>query len=130
MRSHRQIGLLLACCLVAGCGDGGAAGSARRTPATIAPAVGAALARQADVIAATAELGDSCTLLIRARDFQRDVDAAIADGQIPRRLRAALRSSAESLSDGVSCRPDPQPKHGDGHHRRHGRGHGRGQGDD
>ena len=108
----------------------GAAAAYGHVPRSPGGPAALALARQADVIAATAELA-TVTAPARAQVFQRErLDAAIADGQSRGGGGGAAHPLAEPLSGCASAQParsrNMRILH---HHRRHGRGHGRGEGD-
>lgn len=134
MRMHRLIGLLLWCCLLAGCGSGGTQTSSQSRP-LIPTGVGALLAARADALATTLDGGDPCAAVPAAQQLQQAVGAAVAAGQVPAALRAQLLDATASLTTSVKCPPPapskkPEPPKKDDHGHPHQHHHGNDQGGD
>ena len=95
---------------------------------TIPRAVAAALATQADAVAADLQAGNGCAARDRFYGLSGAVDRAVAANRIPVRLQAPLESAVASLGSRITCTPPkrkpPGPEHHD-HHKRHGK-HGEG----
>ena len=125
-RSAIAQAVVLLACLAAGCGGGGASPSSGESPA-IPHDVGLQLAGRTSAVEASLNRGDACAALDQAMSLERAEADAIATGQIPSQLRAALVSSTRTLVAEIPCvKPPPaaKPPH---HHHNH--GHGNGEGD-
>jgi hypothetical protein len=117
---------------LAGCG-----GSTTQPPKVAKPphlprALAQTLAADANAVAQALEQTDGCTALRDANDLQGAVTQAVADREIPVRLRATLTAAVGELPGRITCNPPPPkktkppkpPKHDHGH----GHGHGPGEG--
>jgi hypothetical protein len=88
--------------VLAACG-GDPAREASLLPAALADR----LADQADRVAARLEAGDPCAALAEADRLRARVRSEIAEGRIPRAMRAPLVDAVRSLAAAISCEPDP-----------------------
>src|SRR5215831_19412635 len=107
MRPHAPIGLLLCCCLLAGCGDGGSQPTSQASRQLISSGVGTLLAGRADALATTLAGPDPCTAVPRIQQFQQALGAAIEAGQVPTQLQTPLLNATASLTTSVKCPPKP-----------------------
>jgi hypothetical protein len=133
MRPHAPTGLLLSCCLLAGCGDGGAQATSQASRSLIPAGVGAVLAARADALSTALAGPDPCAAMPQIQRFQQAVGAAVTAGQVPTRLEAPLLKATASLGTSVTCPAKPAgPPKKDDHgpqHKRHRPGDSNGQGD-
>lgn len=90
--------------VVAGCGG------AEEERATLPPKVGSELAAAAGDVTAALEAGDPATAQAEAAELLAAVEAALADGDVPRPLAREVRRGAERLAALVdAAQPPPAP---------------------
>lgn len=90
--------------VVAGCGG------AEEERATLPPEVGSELAAAAGDVTAALEAGDPATAQAEAAELLAAVEAALADGDVPRPLAREVRRGAERLAALVdAAQPPPAP---------------------
>ena len=91
----------------AGCGgDGADRGQPPRLPA----AVGEDLAAQAAAVTRHLEAGDTCGAAHAADRLKDALRRAIADGDVPERLRVEIQPPVERLVNEVNCEEAPPPE--------------------
>lgn len=87
--------------VVAGCGG------AEEERATLPPEVGSELAAAAGDVTAALEAGDPATAQAEAAELLAAVEAALADGDVPRPLAREVRRGAERLAALVDAAQPP-----------------------
>lgn len=135
----RPLALLLAACLLAGCGSAG-----KRTPPPVRPHLPRALAhgwaQQADAVAAALAAGDGCLAQQRAVALRTAVVDAIDAHRVGAAFQEPLTSAVNDLASRITCVPPPAPAptpaptpapeqpHGNGKGHGNGNGHGKAKG--
>jgi hypothetical protein len=72
--------------------------------ASLSSATAEELASQSEQIAAELDAGDTCAAAHRADDL----DAAVAEADIPEELRTEVEDATQQLVDQVNCEPPPE----------------------
>jgi hypothetical protein len=79
------------------------------TTVSLRAATAERLAQRSERIADELDSGDTCA----AAHSADELDAAVADAEIPAELRPELEAASEGLVNSVNCPPPPEPKEKD-----------------
>jgi hypothetical protein len=93
---------------LAGCGGGRESG--RGDEPVLPAAVGEDLAARAATVARQLEAGDTCAAAHAADRLNDALRRAIADGDVPERLRVEIQPPVERLVNEVNCEEAPPPE--------------------
>jgi len=77
-----------------------------KTVASLPAATGDRLAGESERIADQLDSGDTCGAALSADEL----DAAVAEAEVPAELRSELEAATERLVNSINCPPPPEPK--------------------